>query len=296
MTFKRKNNRVNQVIENEYISESGSFPYLEFPLLKQTDLVTHMFTTRDGGVSKGKFESLNLSFSRGDEQEAVQENFARVAQVMGAKPNDLVCTDQTHTTNIRIVTEKDRGKGVTRARDYKEIDGLVTNVPGIVLSAFFADCVPVYVVDPVHKAIGLAHSGWRGTVASIGQALLKKMWEAYGTRPEECLAAIGPSICRECYEVSEDVADAFFRVFGLPIADSMEEAEEKNLILYRKRNHKYQLDLWRANELVLLDAGVPQEQIAVTNICTCCNMEKLFSHRATNGERGNLGAFIKLNK
>jgi len=130
----------------------------------------------------------------------------------------------------------------------------------------------------------------------MGQALISRMAEAYGTRPEECLAAIGPSICRECYEVSEDVADAFTQVFGLPIADSMDEAEKKQLILYRKRNRKYQLDLWRANELVLLDAGVPKEQIAVTNICTCCNKELLFSHRATNGERGNLGAFIKLNK
>lgn len=296
MTFKRKDNQINQIIENEYISEHGSFPYLEFPLLKQSGLVTHLFTTRAGGVSKGKFESLNLSFTRGDEQEAVEENFARVAKVMGAKAADMVCTDQTHTTNIRIVTEKDRGKGVTKKRDYTDIDGVVTNVPGIVLSAFFADCVPIYIVDPVHKAIGLAHSGWRGTVASMGQALISRMAEAYGTRPEECVAAIGPSICRECYEVSEDVADAFTQVFGLPIADNMEEAEKKQLILYRKRNRKYQLDLWRANELVLLDAGVPKEQIAVTNICTCCNKELLFSHRATNGERGNLGAFLKLNK
>ncbi len=295
MEFIRKENP-GILIEKEFQAEDYTLPYLQFPNLKEVNFVTHLFTTRAGGVSKGKFESLNLSFSRGDDRADVMENYRRAAGAMGGKLSDFVCTDQTHTTNVRIVTERDRGKGITRKRDYTDIDGLITNVPGIILTAFFADCVPIYIVDPVHKAIGLAHSGWRGTVSSMGQALISKMYYAYGTRPEDCLAAIGPSICGECYEVGEDVAGAFRQAFEQPVGESEKEAADQKLILYKKRNGKYQLDLWRANELVLLDAGVLQEHICLPDICTCCNPGKLFSHRASRGERGNLGAFLKINK
>ncbi len=272
------------------------FCYLTFPNLEKLSFLTHLFTTRLGGVSKGALASLNFSYARGDDAANVDENFARAAQAMGVSVQDMAFTDQTHTANVRVVTEKDRGKGIVRSRDYKDVDGLITNIPGIVLCAFFADCVPVYLADPVHRAVGLVHSGWRGTVASIAQAALNKMRDVYGTRPEECVAAIGPSICRECYEVGEDVAGAFERVFGLPTAFSREEAEEKERILYRKPGGRYQLDLWLANRIVLLEAGVPQENIFVTDICTCCNPELLFSHRASRGQRGNLGAFIKINR
>ncbi len=270
------------------------FPYLTFPNLEKLDFLKQVFTTRLGGVSSGALESLNLSYSRGDMPANVDENFARVAKVLGASVQDMVFTDQTHTANIRVVTEKDRGKGAIQSRDYRQVDGLITNIQGIVLCAFFADCVPVLLADPVHRAIGLVHSGWRGTAASISQVALMNMHDVYGTRPTDCFAAIGPSICRECYEVSRDVADVFFEVFGMSAAASREEAEEKNLFLYRKPGGKYQLDLWRANELLLLDAGVPKENIFVTDVCTCCNPQILFSHRASGGQRGNLGAFMMI--
>lgn len=290
----RKNRDQDTVMCREVSVKGTSFPFLEFPSLTETGMVKHLFTTRAGGVSRGKYESLNLSFSRGDDPAAVTENYERVAIAMGGAVSDMVCTDQTHTTNIRLVTAADGGKGITRKRDYQDVDGLITDEPGVILCAFFADCVPIYVVDPMHRAIGLAHSGWRGTVAYMGMRLLEQMKEAFGTDAAQCVTAVGPSICRECYEVSADVAEIFCEAFGQQAGEDKREADEKKLILYRKENGKYQLDLWRANELVLLRAGVPQTQIAVTDICTCCNPQKLFSHRASHGERGNLGAFMKL--
>ncbi len=176
------------------------------------------------------------------------------------------------------------GYGITRERPYTDVDGLVTDEPGLILATFYADCVPLYFVDPVHRAIGLSHSGWRGTVARMGQATLTKMKEEFGTAPKDVYAAIGPSICQACYEVSEDVADAFKEAF----------AGHEREILLDKGNGKYQLDLWRSNEIVMLDAGIKKEHLAVTNICTCCNERLLFSHRASKGKRGNLGAFLML--
>lgn len=270
------------------------FPYLTFPNLDKLDFLTHLFTTRMGGVSSGALQSLNLSYARGDEPSNVDENFSRVAEAMGASVRDMVLTDQTHTANICVVTDEDRGKGAVRPRDFQQIDGLVTNTPGIVLCAFFADCVPILLADPVHRAIGLVHSGWRGTASAISQAALDQMRDVYGTKPEDCFAAVGPSICRECYEVSSDVADVFTERYHLPVAASGEEAERKELLLYRKEDGKYQLDLWRANERVLLQAGVPKTHLFITDVCTCCNPRFLFSHRASNGQRGNLGAFMMI--
>ena len=163
---------------------------------------------------------------------------------------------------------------------------MITNEPGVVLATFYADCVPLFIVDPVHRAIGLSHSGWRGTVNRMGAVTLQEMEREYGTRPEDVQVAIGPSICQTCYEVSRDVAEAFREAFPL-------QGENKKL-LYQKNEEKFQLNLWYANECVFREAGVPKEQIEVTDICTCCNPDILFSHRASKGMRGNLGAFLML--
>ena len=166
------------------------------------------------------------------------------------------------------------------------MDGLITDVPGMVLSTFYADCVPFYFVDTEHHAIGLSHSGWRGTVGRMGRVTIEAMNREYGTKPEQLLCAIGPSICQDCYEVSQDVAEEFQREFGL-------RGEE---LLISKDGGKYLLDLWRANEIVLEEAGVSREQIVTTNLCTCCNPKLLFSHRASQGKRGNLGAFLSISE
>ena len=268
------------------LNREGEVEYLTFPLLDRTGMVKHLFSTRIGGVSKGIYSTMNLSYTRGDDKEAVDENYRRIAKVLQCDVGDIVCSDQTHTVNLRVVSRQDGGKGIIRPKDYTDIDGLLTDEPGLVLATFFADCVPLYFVDTKKKAIALAHSGWRGTVARMGRCVTEKMKEVYGTDPADLVAAIGPSICQACYEVSEDVADAFaqeFRGFG-----------QTDEILLSKGGGKYQLDLWRANEIVLTEAGIPKSQVQVTDLCTCHNSEYLFSHRASQGKRGNLGAFLGL--
>lgn len=281
--------RMHQLIrsrfgEKESIQQrkKGALEYLIFPKLEETGEVNHLFTTRTGGVSNGIYATMNLSFSRGDDPEAVMENYRRIGAVLGVAPDRMVASRQTHTTNIHLVTAADLGNGITKPSAYEDIDGLATNIPGIALVTFYADCVPLYFVDPVHHAIGLAHSGWRGTVSRMGERMVQFMQEQFHSEPRDLVAAIGPSICVDCYEVSEEVAEQF-RV-GFP----------QKVLQKGKMPGKYQLNLWEANRSILLKAGLLPEHIAVTDVCTCHNPEYLFSHRASHGQRGNLAAFLAL--
>ena len=267
------------------LKEKNHVPYIQFKNLSATGIVKHGFSTRKGGVSTGIFSSMNLNFKRGDDPDAVLENYRRMAASLNMRVEDMVLSDQTHTTNVRVITEEDRGKGILRPQDYSDVDGMITNVPGIVLVTSYADCVPLYFVDPVRKAIGLSHSGWKGTVGHIGQKTVWKMHEVYGSEPKDIVAAIGPSICQSCYEVSDDVAEAFRANFT---------ADEAADILLDKGNGKYQLDLWKANWYVLTDAGILPEHLSVTDLCTACHPDLLWSHRKTNGQRGGLSAFLSL--
>ena len=267
------------------IQEKDGIYWLTYPGLEAEKEFLHGFSTRLGGVSKEHLYSMNLSFARGDKEENVRENFQRIAHAVGFSEEKMVFTHQTHTTNVRKVTEEDWGKGFSKERDYSDVDGLITNVPQTVLTTFYADCVPIYLVDPVKKAIGLCHSGWRGTVGKISQMTIARMQEEYGSDPKDILAAVGPSICQNCYEVSGDVIEQF--------QDSFHEKYWKELF-YQKENGKYQLNLWKANEIILEEAGITKEHISVTDICTCCNPQLLYSHRASKGQRGNLAAFLMI--
>lgn len=263
----------------------GTAPYLMFPALAGTGIVRHGFSTKLGGVSQGSCATMNLSFERGDDPKAVRENYRRIASSIGFSVDDLVFSKQTHTTNIRLVTEKDRGAGYSRPVGYTDVDGLITNIPNLVLTTFYADCVPLYFVDPARRVIALVHSGWRGTVGKIGDKAVRMMREHFGSDPADILAAVGPSIGQECYEVSRDVVDAF--------RDEFTEAQMSELA-EQKENGKYQLDLWKANQIILREAGIRKEHLFTAGICTCCQKDWLFSHRATNGKRGNLAAFLEL--
>ena len=281
-------------------------PVLSFPSLEKCHEVEHVFTTRLGGVSEGIYSSLNVSFQRGDNADAVLENYKRVANAMGCGVEDMVSTRQTHTTNIRVVTKKDKGKGIIKPADYEDVDGLITKEAGVALVALYADCVPIYFVDPKNLAIGLAHSGWRGTVAGMGEKMVEAMSAEFGSRPEQLLVAIGPSICKECYEVDTPVAEPFMEAlqgteaFWEEICKDSDYFSDKEYgwkpITEGKSAGKYQLDLWLSNLLILRRAGIPLKNIAVTDICTCHNPNYLFSHRASKGKRGNLGAFLMLKK
>lgn len=271
--------------EQIYINEDGSrLPVLVFPALNAAGFVQHCFTTRLGGVSDGYLGTLNLSFTRGDDPVNVHENFKRVGAVFGKGEEDFVLTCQEHHTNVRRVSREDAGAGVTKPLLWTDVDGLITDEPGIILGTFFADCVPLMFVDPVHRAIGASHSGWRGTAARMGAVTLKRMHEEFGTEPEDVLCAIGPSICREHYEVSDEVADCFRKEFPAHVQEILED----------KHNGHAQLNLWEACRITLLEAGVLPRNIFVTDICTCCNPELLFSHRASRGRRGNFGGFIMI--
>ncbi|HIS56951.1 MAG: peptidoglycan editing factor PgeF [Lachnospiraceae bacterium] len=282
MEWKRKHMDGKNAIQ---LKEKNGVYYFQFPLLEACAEVAHGFSTRIGGVSKGEYASMNFSFTRGDDKEAVMENYRRMGEVLGMPWQRCVLSHQTHTVHVRRVTEADAGKGICRERDYQDVDGLITNERQIPLVTFYADCVPLYFVDPVHHAIGLSHSGWRGTVSRMGRETLLAMHAAYGTDPGDVLACIGPSICKDCYEVGEEVAMAFAESVQAPQLDS---------ILKKQENGKYLLNLWKANERVLLEAGVRPEHLAVTDVCTKCNPDLLYSHRVMGDKRGNLAAFLML--
>lgn len=267
------------------VCEKNGVVFLSYPALERTGLVKHGFSTRLGGVSSGMWSTMNLSFTRGDDERCVRENFRRIAEAIGIPEQSIVCSDQTHTVNVRRVTRGDCGNGLTREKSFFDVDGMITDEPGVALATFYADCVPLYFVDVRRKAIGLSHSGWRGTVNRMGARTVEAMEREFGTDPKDLVVAIGPSICMDCYEVSSDVADQFVRDFPEKIHDT---------ILLDKKNGKYQLNLWEANRFVLEDAGIPRERISMPQLCTCCNPEFLFSHRASGGRRGNLGAFLML--
>lgn len=280
-------NKIRRKSEKNVLNWHGekAVPYFTFPAFDELPGIIHGFSSRLGGVSEGFLSSMNLSFSRGDEPERVRENFRRIAESIGFSEKDLVFSMQTHTANVRRVGREDCGRGLERPVGYCDVDGLVTNEPGVVLATFYADCVPLFFVDPVHHCIGLSHSGWRGTVGKIGKATVETMAREFGSKPGDLLAAVGPSICQECYEVSEEVIGLFRENFA-------EELWPK--LFYRKANGHYQLNLWEANRLIFQEAGILPQHITVTDICTACNPELLFSHRASGGKRGNLAGFLEI--
>lgn len=266
------------------INFNNGVPYISYRILDDIPWLKNAVSTRLGGVSKDYLASMNLGFNRGDLDENVIRNHEIFANAIGVNPKNIVTGNQTHTTNVKVVTKDDCGKGIYRDRNYTDIDGLITNEKGIVLATYYADCVPLLIVDTKNKAIGLSHSGWRGTVGKIGKVTIEKMGELYGTKPEDIVACIDPSICQKCYEISEEVAVQFKEAFP----DNIKE------ILIDKGNGKYQLDLWECNRINFKEAGVLPENIKVTDICTCHNTDVLFSHRGHNGKRGNLGAFLSI--
>lgn len=250
--------------------------YITFPILEKFG-VKHCFSTRIGGVSTGKYSSMNLSYTGGDDKACVDENFRRICKVIGAEPKNLVLSKQTHTVNIVKVTEK----GQIMPPD---TDGMITDVKGAVLCNSFADCVPLIFYDPAKKVIAASHSGWRGTVGEIGRLTVERMQSDYGSNPKDIVAVIGPSICMDCYEVDDLVINEVKKM-NTYISPSA---------LLKKGNGKYQLDLKELCRLTLIAAGLDDSNVLKSDICTCCNSEYLHSHRATNGERGILCSLIYL--
>lgn len=281
----KRNNNINEIFEKE---APNGVVYLYFPALLESGLVKHAFSTRMGGVSKGCYSTMNLSFSKiGDARENVFENYHRIAEAINVDEKSFVLSQQAHTDNILKVEKQHIGSGIYREREYKDIDALITDERGITLVTFYADCIPVFLLDTKNKAIGLVHSGWRGTLKRIAQKTIQKMGEEYATQPEDIIACIGPGICASCYEVGEDVHEQFKKDYKYNIDDILRKSETKD--------RHYYLDLWQANNDILLNTGVLSENIHISNICTHCNHKLLYSHRKQGDERGNLAAFLALN-
>lgn len=260
--------------------KKGDLYYLIFPSFDKTQKVRHCFSTRLGGISKGMFDSLNLGFSRGDEDSNVIKNYEILCNAIGIDTKRLVFSDQIHETKIRVVSQEDLEH---LPLEIEGIDGLVTDAKQVSLVTLYADCVPLFFLDPVAKVIGLSHAGWRGTVGKIGLETIRAFKENFNSNPKDILVGIGPSIGKCCFEVDEPVAYEFDLAF--------KNAEG---IIYSKPNNKYIIDLWEANKKALVEGGILESNITVTDLCTQCNKDVFFSHRGHKGKRGSLAAIIEL--
>ena len=275
----------------DYKSGNHTVPLIESPLLQEIRGLRHGFSTRKGGVSKEHLSSLNLGFNLGDEREKVLENFRILGSLFEAKPEDFVLTQQTHSVNVRHVGREDRGKGIFRERDYTDVDALMTDEEGVILSAFSADCVPILFYDKGHRAIASCHSGWRGTHGRILARVIEAMQREFSSKPEEIYIAIGPSICKNCYEVSEDVGEAFLDAFS-----ALREMTKNASPIERVSEEKFHIDLWELNRWIALENSIPAENISVSGYCTMERPDLFFSHRYSQGKRGVQGAFIGLSE
>ena len=268
------------------LNENKGVPFLTYNRLSQIDFIRHAFSTKHGGVSTDEWTSMNFAFSRGDKPENVIENYKIFSNAVGFDYNSLVTSSQDHNTYVRPVTKNECGIGIWREKDMLSVDALITNEPNVTLVTHYADCTPLFFVDTVGKAIGLAHAGWRGTVGRIGEEVIKKMTSLYGTNPKDVVVAIGPAISKCCYEVDKDCAENFYNLKDL----------DNSKFIFPQNEVKYMIDLLETNRQIVMKAGVKKENIVLSDLCTKCNSDLLWSHRATNGHRGTMCAFMCIEK
>lgn len=268
-------------------------PYIAFYPLDEIEGVKAGFSTRLGGVSKDHLSSLNLGFDLGDDRANVLENYRRMGQSLGFDINDLVLSVQVHKADVIKVDDADRGHGITSPIKYESADGLITDIEKLVLTVRGADCTPMFFVDKETKVIATAHGGWAGTVNKIAKKAIDLMVNDYGCKLENIVAVIGPSICPDCYEISQDVADRFRDAFAEKAFDEIDvEGYINKCILTPGRPDHYQANLWLANREVMLEAGLSPENIHNSCLCTKCNMELFYSHRGMGGKRGVMSGFL----
>lgn len=257
--------------------------YYTFNIFSNKNLVTHCFSTKTGGVSTGNCGTMNLAFRRDTKRDNVYENFKILCNTVGFKYNGIVLLQQEHTANVKRVTKENKGNIIFNEDTLGEIDGVVTNEEGITLATLHADCVPIYFLDPVKRAIGLCHAGWRGTVNSIASNTALKMINEYNCNVKDIIVGIGPSIGNCCFEVDKPVRDEFYEKLSF----SSKYIQEAN-------NEKYHIDMWSINKDILINIGILPENIEVTDICTKCNSDIFHSHRQSGFDRGCMVAMLSL--
>ena len=266
------------------VNRKGSLCFITFPKFEKFNNLRHAFTTRAGGISTGYFAEMNLSFNTGDNRDTVIKNYEILCNALEINPEHLVLSQQTHTDNIKIVTKADCGKGIFKPYDYSDIDALITADTGVALVTHSADCCLLGFYDPEKRVIAATHAGWRGTVKEIGKKTVQVMEKSFGCKPADIVACIAPSIGKCCYEVDDPVYNEFVK---LPYLDI-------NSVFTKKPNGKYMLDLWEANRQILLNSGIKNDNIDITDLCTNCHSNEFHSHRATLGKRGVNGLVLEM--
>lgn len=266
------------------ILRKGSVEILQFEAFNRSGKITHGFTTRRGGASTPPFGELNMALHVGDQVERVQANRVLACATLGINAQDLVAAVQTHGKRVEVIGPEHKGRGALEySTALPDTDALVTQEPGVPLSSYYADCVPILLYDPVKTCVGLAHAGWRGTVQQIAAATVQKMVEVFGCETENMLAGIGPSIGPCCYQVDEPVRQA--------LEESFPHWRE---LLKPAEAGRWFLDLWETNHRVLLDAGLRPEHITVAELCTACHSDVFFSYRVEQGKTGRMASLIMI--
>ena len=262
--------------------ETNGVVYYAFSHIEGTGLARHGFSTRLGGVSEGVYASMNLSHSRNDNPAHVRENIERIAEAIGTSAQETVFCAQVHENRVVQATPKHRNSGDVYPPAVQAVDGLIADTNDVALATMHADCVPLFFLDPVQKAVGMTHAGWRGTVKDIAGETVRQMQAAFGSAPGDLLVGIGPSIGACCFEVGDEVVEELRR--AMPFA----------MVCIHKGAAKPHVDLQGLNELLLLRAGVYKENIEIAGLCTKCLPELFYSHRRDGAARGSMAAFIQL--
>ena len=257
------------------IKKVNNIKHLQFRNLSKCDNIIHFSTTRIGGTSTGKLESLNLGYTVNDTPENVTKNLESMASAIGIEKSQMIFPKQTHSANIGIVKSENEA--------FPDTDALITNIPGICICVRTADCVPILLYDPFQKVIAVIHSGWKGTVQKISIRTIGIMQKEFGTMPENIIAGIGPSIGPEVYEVGPEVIEMFHKSFG-----------ENHIVTPIENSHKGLLNLWKINKQILMESGIPENQIGIAEICTYSNPKLFYSARRDGVKTGRLATGIML--
>lgn len=262
------------------LSAAQSLLYLKSPNFPES--VVHGVTLRRGGFSIGPYSGLNMGLHVQDDVEVVRRNRKAWAEAFDINPDSVVAAEQVHGTEVHLVTRADWGKGYWTTEDaISGCDGLISREPGTCLISFYADCVPLFFYHPPTGAVGVAHAGWKGTLGEIGKKTATAFKEYFGADPADLIVGVGPSIGPCCYEVGEELADAFIDAFG-------------PAVVRRTVSGRPHLDLWLANTVSLEQAGVKRQNIARADFCTACHPGLLYSHRVAQGHTGRMAAFIRV--
>ncbi|CAM3533358.1 peptidoglycan editing factor PgeF [Paenibacillus lupini] len=272
------------------LSAKGPSLFLLPTWMEQNEYLTAGFTSRNGGVSEEPWASLNVGLHVGDQDADVVRNRQLIAEAIDWPFEAWTCGEQVHGSDVFAVTEVERGMGrLSRASAIADTDALITNVPGVLLASFYADCVPLYFYDPEHQAVALAHAGWKGTVQQIAIRTIEAMEKQYGSKPEQIRCAIGPSIDDCCYEVDGFVIDKL-QPLVQELANLVNSVPESMLTLVE--NGKAMVNLKQINRHIMLKAGILPIHIELSEWCTGCSSDQFFSHRKEGGKTGRMASWI----